>query len=129
MIRMGLSLSALLGLFSCSDETLTGYGAAETQWVLQEIDGAEFEARAVLEFPEEGAITGQAPCNTFSGQQTVPYPWFKAENLAVTRKACPDLSAENMFFEALQAMTLAEVGADTLFLSNDAGRKMVFVAE
>ena len=129
MIRMGLSLSAILGLFSCSDETLTGYGAAETQWVLQEIDGAAFDAQAVLEFPEEGVLRGQAPCNTFSGQQTVPYPWFKAENLAVTRLACPDLPAETAFFEALQAMTLAEVGVDTLFLSNDAGRKMVFVAQ
>ena len=48
MIRMGLSLSALLGLFSCSDETLTGYGAAETHSVLQEIDGAPFDARAIV---------------------------------------------------------------------------------
>ncbi len=129
MIRASLGLSALLGLFSCSDETLTGYGAAETQWVLQEIDGAAFEAEAVLVFPEEGTLQGQAPCNSFQGQQTVPYPWFKAENIAVTRKACPELEAETRFFEALQAMTLAEVGVDTLFLSNEDGRKMVFSAK
>ncbi|MEO0371928.1 MAG: META domain-containing protein [Pseudomonadota bacterium] len=129
MMRMGLGLSAMLGLFSCGDETLSGYGAADTKWVLTEVDGTAFAARAILTFPEEGRIQGQAPCNTFSGAQTVPYPWFKAEGVAVTRMACPDLPAENVFFDALQAMTLAEVGPDTLLLSNDDGRKMVFRAE
>ena len=129
MIRMGLGLSALIALFSCGDETLSGYGASETRWVLKEIDGETFEAKAILEFPEEGALRGEAPCNTFQGEQTVPYPWFKIEKMAVTRMACPDLQAETAFFEALQAMTLAEVGTDTLFLSNDDGRKMVFRAE
>ncbi len=129
MMRAGLGLTALLGLFSCGDETLSGYGATDKTWVLTEIDGTAFEARAVLTFPEEGRIQGQAPCNTFSGSQTVPYPWFKAEGIAVTRMACPELEAEAAFFEALQAMTLAEVGVDTLFLSNDDGRKMVFHAD
>lgn len=128
MMRAGLGLSAMLSLFSCGDETLSGYGAADKTWVLTDMDGAPFEARADLSFPEEGRIQGQAPCNTFTGAQTVPYPWFKAEGIAVTRIACPDLDAESRFFEALQAMTLAEVGTDTLFLSNDDGRKMVFRA-
>ncbi|MEM6588049.1 MAG: META domain-containing protein [Pseudomonadota bacterium] len=108
---------------------MSGYGASDTEWILTEIDGAAFEARAVLSFPEEGRIQGRGPCNTFSGSQTVPYPWFKTEGIAVTRMACPELDAEAAFFEALQAMTLAEVGVDTLFLSNDDGRKMVFRAE
>lgn len=129
MIRMGLGLSALIGLFSCGDETLSGYGAQETQWTLIEIDGIPFSARATLEFPEEGALLGQAPCNTYQGQQSAPYPWFKAERIAVTRMACPDLEAETVFFEALGAMTLAEVAGDTLLLSTEDGRKMVFEAE
>lgn len=129
MIRGALGISALLGLFSCADETLSGYGAADTVWVLQTIDGAAFAARATLIFPEEGVLQGEAPCNTFRGAQTVPYPWFNAGNIAVTRKACPDLDAEQTFFDALQEMTLAEVGPDSLFLSNDDGRKMVFSAE
>ncbi|MEL7254460.1 MAG: META domain-containing protein [Pseudomonadota bacterium] len=128
-MRAGVGLTAMLGLFSCGDETLSGYGASDVTWVLTEIDSAAFEARAELTFPEEGRIQGQAPCNSFSGAQTVPYPWFKAEEIAVTRMACPDLPAETAFFDALQAMTLAEVGGDTLFLSNDDGRKMVFRAE
>lgn len=129
MMRAALGLSAFTALFSCADETLSGYGAADKLWVLTELDGAEFTAEVTLEFPEEGVLRGKAPCNTFQGTQTVPYPWFKAENIAVTRMACPDLEAEAVFFTALSEMTLAEVGMDTLFLSNDAGRKMVFLAQ
>lgn len=129
MIRLALAFSAITTVFACADETLSGYGAADRLWVLKELDGAEFTARVTLEFPEEGVLQGKAPCNTFRGAQTVPYPWFKAENIAVTRMACPELEAEGVFFTALSEMTLAEVGGDTLFLSNDAGRKMVFLAE
>ena len=129
MIRLALGFTALTAFFACADETLSGYGAADKLWVLKELDGAAFTARVTLEFPEEGVIQGKAPCNTFRGSQTVPYPWFKAEKIAATRMACPELEAENVFFKALSEMTLAEVGMDTMFLSNDAGRKMVFLAE
>ncbi|MEL7013948.1 MAG: META domain-containing protein [Pseudomonadota bacterium] len=129
MIRAALGLSVFTAFISCADATLSGYGSADRLWVLKEIDGAAFTARATLEFPEEGVLQGKAPCNTFRGTQTVPYPWFKAENIAATRMACPELEAENAFFTALSEMTLAEVGGDTLLLSNDAGREMVFLAE
>ncbi|MEO0747878.1 MAG: META domain-containing protein [Pseudomonadota bacterium] len=129
MIRAVFGLSAFTALFSCADETLSGYGASDTVWILREIDGAAFTAEVTLEFPEEGVLRGKAPCNGFQGAQSAPYPWFKAENVAATRMACPDLEAETVFFAALQEMTLAEVGIDTLFLSNDAGRKMVFSAQ
>lgn len=129
MIRWAFTLSAVAGLFSCADETLTGYGAADRTWVLQDLDGTAFDGRAIIEFPEEGAIRGQAPCNTFQGAQTVPYPWFQAENLAVTRMACPDMEAERVFFDAISDMNVAEVVGDTLILTNDDGRKMVFRSE
>lgn len=129
MIRMTMILAALTGLFSCADETLSGYGAAETIWVLQEVDDTAFSARATIQFPEEGQIQGEAPCNTFRGAQSSPYPWFKVEGVAVTRKACPEMEAEAQFFDALNAMTLAEVGEDTLLLNNDDGRSMVFQAQ
>lgn len=117
-------LAACLG-----DETLTAYGAADRVWTLQEIDRTSIDETVTLRFPEEGRIEGQAPCNRFSGRQSVPYPWFKAEQIAVTRRACPALAVENAFIGALAAMTLAEVSGDTLILSNDAGREMVFTAE
>ena len=107
---------------------LTGYGAADQIWVLDSIDGVAFDARAELIFPEEGKISGRGPCNQFFGEQRAPYPWFDVGPLGATRMACPDLPAETMFFQALEAMTLSEVAGDILILSTDDGREMVFRA-
>jgi heat shock protein HslJ len=124
-----LLLLATLGLTACiGDETVAGYGGADRIWLLSEVDGAPFSAHATLQFPEAGRISGDAPCNRYSGAMTTPYPWFGATQIAGTRMACPDLEAETKFFEALAAMTLSEVLGDVMILSNDAGREMVFKA-
>jgi len=116
-------------LASCyGDETLSAYGASDVTWQLEELDGNPFQASASLTFPEEGQVAGNAPCNSFSGQQSAPYPWVEITDLAVTRRACPDLAAEGEFLAALSEMTLAEVSGDLLILSNDNGREMVFQA-
>ena len=51
---------------------------------------------------------------------------IKIEDVAATKRACPDLAAENAYFTALQSMTLSEVLGNVLILSNDAGDEMVF---
>lgn len=108
------------------DETLTGYGAAERVWVLQSIDGTAFSAHAELAFPEAGKIAGRGPCNSFSAEQSSPYPWFEAGGIHATRMACPELEQEAVFFKALGAMSLSEVGPEILILSTDTGREMIF---
>ena len=128
MIRAAFGFSALTALLSCADETLSGYGASDTLWVLQEIDGAGFEARVTLEFPEEGTLRGQAPCNSYTAEQRAPYPWVEFGPMAVTRKACPELDAEQVYLTALQQMTQVEVLGNTMILRNEAGVEMVFEA-
>ena len=126
MLRPALLLMAALG--ACrGDETVSAY-AGPGPWRLVSIDGAPYAAGAVLEFPEAGIVEGEAPCNRFSAAQTAPYPWLDLGPVAATRRACLDLDAEQAFFEALGAMTLAEAQGDVLILSNDAGREMVFEA-
>ena len=127
MARMLLILLVLCGCLA--DETISGYAPAGTTFVLQTINDTPFPARATLTFPQEGRIAGQAPCNSYSGAQTVPYPWFKVETIVATKRACPDLQAEQSFFEALSEMTLSEVSGTTLILSNDAGQKMIFTGQ
>ena len=124
-----LLLIALLGLDMCGkDETVAGYGAADKVWQLTALDGAPFVATATLRFPEPGQIAGEAPCNRYSGAMTTPYPWFDAGQVISTRRACPELAAEQAFLSALSAMSEAEVSGDTLILRNEAGREMVFTA-
>ncbi|PCH66451.1 MAG: META domain-containing protein [Rhodobacteraceae bacterium] len=121
-----LFLTALSGCWN--DESVGAYGAANRIWVLSELDGAPFVQRATLTFPDSGTIAGKAPCNSYSGAMTAPYPWFEAKNLAVTRMACPDLAAESQFLSALSDMNLSEVAGNILILSTDSGREMVFKA-
>lgn len=128
MLRLVL-VGGLLGLSQCgTDETIAGYGAADQVWALTEIDGATYAATATVTFPETGKIAGKAPCNTFSGKMDAPYPWFETGPLAATRMACPNLDAESAFLTALGEMSLSEVSGDTMILSNDTGREMVFKA-
>lgn len=121
------ALTLLFALPNCAgDETISGYADSTASYTLTDIDGAAFAARATIRFPEEGRIEGEAPCNTYSGPQSAPYPWFSTGPLRVTRMACPDLQAETVFFAALSEMTLAEVQGDILILSNEVGREMTF---
>ncbi len=128
MIRLILTLP-LLGLFQCEqDETVAAYGAADRTWVLQEIDGQPYEASALLRFPEEGKIAGNAPCNSYNGTLNAPYPWFEILDLNATRAACAGLEAEGFYFAALLVMTQSEVSGDVLILRNEDGNEMVFTA-
>jgi heat shock protein HslJ len=112
-----------------ADETLRAYGAADKVWTLTEIDGQAFSARAILMFSEEGTISGHAPCNGYSANMSVPYPWFETGPIRSTKMACPDLAAEGQFYESLKAMTLSEVLDNVLILSTPEGREMIFTAD
>lgn len=128
MLRL-VMIAGLFGLGQCGkDETVAGYGAADQVWKLAELDGAIFAENATVTFPEVGKIAGQAPCNTYTGNMDAPYPWFEIGPMAVTRMACSNLDAETAFLAALDEMSLSEVSGDTLILSNDKGREMVFKA-
>ena len=120
----------ILALQACGpDETIAGYTDSTAVFVLQSIDGSDFDATATLFLGDTGRLSGNGPCNSFFADQTAPYPWFDAGPIAATRRACPALAAEGIYFEALSQMTISEVLNDVLILSNDAGREMVFQAE
>lgn len=111
------------------DETISGFADPAASYQLVSLDGVDFDAGASIRFPEPGQITGTGPCNTFNAAQRVPYPWFELGPIASTRRACPNLGAETAYFAALTEMRFAEVFDDTLLLSNEAGREMVFQVE
>lgn len=128
MLRLAI-IAGFFGLSQCdTNETVAAYGAADQVWVLTELDGVAFAARATLTFPAPDKIAGKAPCNSYQGEMNAPYPWFDAEQVATTRMACRDLQAETAFLAALSAMSLSEVSGDTMILTNDAGGEMLFKA-
>jgi heat shock protein HslJ len=123
------ALCVLLPTLAACDESVWAYGGAGATFVLREIDGAPYPARATLIFPAPGELAGEAPCNRYNAAQLAPYPWFEAGPIAATRRACPDLGAEAAYFDALTEMELAEVLGGVLILSTPSGREMVFTAE
>lgn len=119
--------AAFLVLAACArDETIYSYGGAGGDWQLQRLNGNDFPAEATLRFDADGKVSGTAPCNRFSSRQTVPYPWIAFDPVAATKRACPELSAEQQFFEVLDRVSIGIVDGDTLTLSNDEGDRMVF---
>lgn len=89
------------------DETLRRYGAADREWVLITLNGADFPATATIGFPARSQIAGQGPCNSYTSTNTTPYPWIEIGPIAATRRACPQLQAEAAFFDALRAARIA----------------------
>ncbi|MEL6585474.1 MAG: META domain-containing protein [Pseudomonadota bacterium] len=110
----------------CPDETISGYAPDGVTWRLTHLDGAPVAATAEIAFPEEGRITGRGPCNRFTARQGIAYPWIDIQAIAATKRACPDLSFEAAYFDALSQMTLAEVSERVLILSDATGQQMVF---
>lgn len=128
MLRIAFALPFFIS--AClDDETTSGYADPEAIYVLKEVNGTAFPAQATINFPEEGQIAGAAPCNTFSGNQSVPYPWFEARGIAATKRACAELDAEQLFFRTLGEMTLVEVSGPALILTNEAGGEMMFILQ
>lgn len=124
-----LQIGVLTLLAACAgDESLRAYGGEGVIWALESLDGTAFSAPATLGLPEPGRAVGQGPCNRWFAAQTAVYPWFALGPIGATRMACPDLAAEQQYFDALSAMTLSEIVGDTLVLSTEEGREMVFRA-
>lgn len=124
-MRRVIALS--LALIGCTDETVSGYADRSAVYVLTDIDGVPFEARATITFPEPGQASGQGPCNAWSASQSAPYPWIELGPIAATKRACADLAEEQRFFDALQSATLAEINGRVLILSGLS--ELVFVAD
>jgi heat shock protein HslJ len=129
MFKNALIALAIASVFACDkDETLRSYGASDKTWQLIELNEKPFAQPATLTLSQNDRILGQGPCNGFSANMIVPYPWFKAEALISTKMACPALAEETRYFNALGQATISEVLGDTMILSNTEGLKMVFKA-
>lgn len=123
---MKRALLLILFLAACRSETEALYDSPDRVWTLKTLNGVPFAVPATLSFPKAGEISGSGPCNSYFGALAGPYPAFTAGPIGSTRRACPELTAETLFFEALQTATTATVIDETLVLSNPSNLEMVF---
>ena len=129
MILFVLIAFALFQNMPQPDETVRAYGAADKEWRLVELAGAEITVEITLTFPQPGNISGSAPCNHYAASMRVPYPWFEVGPIAATRRMCPEIETETAYFDALSEATLSEVLNNTLILSNNEHVLLVFKAD
>lgn len=116
-------LLSVLALTACAQVL----PAPEKSFRLISIDGRAFAATATISFAVPGRISGQAPCNSYSGALAAPLPGFSTLSIVATEIGCADLAAEQAFFTALSMMTQADVTTNQIRLGNAAGQSMVFV--
>ena len=128
-MRIFQALALALAAMGCqAGEGEQAMTPATGEYRLTELDGAPFTARATIAFPAPDRVTGMAPCNRYFATQTARHPAFSLIRIGGTRRACAELDAERRFLTALRAMTRIEVAGDTVVLTNEAGRRMVFSA-
>jgi heat shock protein HslJ len=105
-------------------------GVIGTDWQLLAIDGLLVDFPATLQLDDTGRVSGKAPCNRYSGQNSDQLPDLKLMGLASTRMACSHMADEDVFFKALALMTRLELdGTDNLILTGPESLSMEFVAD
>ena len=117
-------LIALLALSACMQAP--AQPVATGVYRLTSINSAPFAARATISFATPGQVSGNAPCNSYSGQLTAALPEFATSGIMSTEMGCAALADEGVFFAALATMTRADTAATQVVLSNPAGGRMVF---
>ena len=95
-------------------------------WHLVGIEGSRAPAPLSITFAVDGTVSGQAPCNRYSGTLTIDGTSFRPGPIAATRMACADLDGETAYFRSLEKVTTAERGPGRLTLSGD-GHTLTFV--
>lgn len=126
---MRVALLLVLALSACRGDAADTFGGPDRIWTLNTLNEMPFAAAATLTFPKSGEIAGQGPCNRYFGALKGVYPAFNAGPIGSTRLACPELSAEVIFFESIQAATRAILDSGSLVLSNADGLEMRFTAD
>ncbi len=91
--------------------------APDRTWQLIRLDGQPFAARATLRIGAQDAFDGQTPCNSYGGGWTGGGGAFAAGPIRATRRACPELAAEQSYLAALSRITAYDIADDLLTLS------------
>ncbi|QHQ37083.1 META domain-containing protein [Algicella marina] len=119
--------SALTAACTPYSETVGAAAPLGTVWELETVNGLPAASRMTLTFLANGKLQGLLPCNSYTGEQSAPLPWFEIEKLAVTLRSCPALPDEQSYLAILKSSDYAEVAGDSLLLSDVDENSLYFV--
>jgi heat shock protein HslJ len=109
----------LIASVAAGNDTPPLGAASNTPWVLTMVDGAAPRYSVTLSLAEPGMISGQGPCNRFSGPVARVDASFVVGELATTRMACADLAGEVEFLALLAGIKEAKEMPGLLILTGD----------
>lgn len=127
-MRLPAFFSASLALAACVTPALSQDKISGLDWHLVGLEGQAPGWTATIRFDGD-KVGGKAPCNSWFGTNTATLPEVSIGRIGATRMACPDLKAESVYFETLEAMQRAELDQGHLFLIGPEGRIMEFAQD
>ncbi|TWI37033.1 META domain-containing protein [Paracoccus sulfuroxidans] len=110
-----LIAASLVALSACSVLSENS-NAIPGSYRLVDIDGETLTGTATARIEINGAISGQGPCNMFSGANRAALPTLDYAALATTRRACIIEGGEGRFLTALAAVREASTTGDRLVM-------------
>ncbi|RDD68913.1 META domain-containing protein [Paracoccus versutus] len=116
MRKLILALSLPLGLAACAAEP-DGAAQIPGDYALVAVEGVAVSGTPSLRIAEDGAVSGQGPCNLFTGRNNAALPALDLGALAVTRRACLQEGGEHAFFQALGAVREARREGEELVMT------------
>ncbi|KRW95862.1 META domain-containing protein [Paracoccus sp. PXZ] len=111
-----LILALSLGLAACGAETDEA-AQIPGEYTLIAVEGVEVSGTPTLRIAEDGAVSGQGPCNLFTGRNNATLPALDLGALATTRRACLQEGGEQAFFQALGAVREARREGEELVMT------------
>ncbi len=116
----------LEGIGRPTDETSFGPDFSKMDWTLNLVDGKPVAYSATINLGVEGRVSGQAPCNRYSGSLKADGNSFVPGMIASTKMACENMAAEADFFKILAGITTKEGGSGLMTLRGG-GHELTFV--
>ncbi|WP_199258280.1 META domain-containing protein [Paracoccus binzhouensis] len=108
-------LALPLALAACMSES--DPAAIPGDYELVAVEGVAISGTPTLRIAEDGAVSGQGPCNLFSGRNNAALPRLDLGALATTRRACLQEGGEQAFFQALGAVREARREGEELVMT------------
>lgn len=124
-------LLILSGLIFC---IAFAFGKKEAEfvknWQLKSMNGVDVQAGCTMKINPNGQFIGKGYCNNFTGN--FMFDGKKkvkcGENIAMTKKACPETEVmENEFFATLKKVDVYEIDDDVLYLKSQKQVVLTFV--
>ncbi len=122
-VKAGLTEFGTLKLVPAEADIVTVADLADHEWMAAVIGGEPVASgmQVTIGFSGDGQISGQAPCNAYTGSYTLEDGKLSVGPLAMTRKACPPsvMTQEQAFISVLQAASLARINEEGVLALED----------